>query len=79
MPIYEYTCDQCSTRAEVLQKMDDPAPLCGKCKKPMSKMISSTTFSLKGSGWASDGYTGGRSIDEALTAMEGIQPTRRRK
>ena len=31
MPIYEYSCEKCGTKIDVLQKMDDPAP--GKCEK----------------------------------------------
>ncbi len=52
MPIYEYECDKCGTRVEHWQKMSDP-PLstCESCGGDMHKVISQTTFHLKGSGW----------------------------
>ena len=57
MPIYEYVCDKCGEHLELLQKVGDPAPKrCAQCKKgKMEKLISRTSFQLKGSGWyASD-------------------------
>ena len=52
MPIYEYECDQCGNRVEHWQKLSDP-PLstCESCGGGMHKVISQTTFHLKGSGW----------------------------
>jgi len=32
MPIYEYRCPTCGRGIEVLQKINDPAPLCPTCK-----------------------------------------------
>ena len=51
MPIYEYHCAKCGD-FEVMQKMSD-APLseCPTCKRKVQKLISSTSFQLKGSGW----------------------------
>jgi len=63
MPLYEYKCPKCGFRFEKLvqfSKMDEPQP-CPKEKcdvKEAKKMISRTSFSLKGGGWASDGYSG---------------------
>jgi len=58
MPIYEYRCPVCGHELELLQKFKDPPPKCDKCKDEpeMDKKVSSTSFSLKGGGWASDGY-----------------------
>ena len=52
MPIYEYMCQQCGQRHEAMQKFSDP-PLseCPKCKGKLKKLISNTSFVLKGSGW----------------------------
>ena len=52
MPIYEYECDKCGNRVEHWQKISDP-PLstCNSCGGGMHKVISQTTFHLKGSGW----------------------------
>ena len=52
MPIYEYRCDKCKKVHEVLQKISD-APLrkCPACSGRLEKLISRTSFQLKGSGW----------------------------
>jgi putative FmdB family regulatory protein len=52
MPVYEYECTKCGHHAEVLQRISDP-PLskCKKCSGRMKKLISQSTFHLKGSGW----------------------------
>ena len=54
MPIYEYECEFCSHRFQLLQKFSDPAPsVCPNCGKEggIKKLISQTSFELKGSGW----------------------------
>ena len=60
MPIYEYLCAACGFKFEEWQKMSDkPVRTCPKCKaKKVEKLISMTTFSLKGGGWYSDLYAG---------------------
>lgn len=52
MPFYEYECTKCNHHTEVLQKISDP-PIskCEKCRGKMKKIISQSTFHLKGSGW----------------------------
>jgi putative FmdB family regulatory protein len=59
MPIYEYACSACGHQFEEWQKMSDkPIKVCPKCKaKKVEKMISATTFTLKGGGWYSDLYS----------------------
>ena len=58
MPIYEYECQSCSHRFEEWQKMSDkPVKVCPKCKaRKVEKLISHTSFQLKGGGWYSDLY-----------------------
>lgn len=53
MPIYEYECTKCEKSIEVIQKMsDEPIKTCEDCKTPtMKKVISPSSFRLKGSGW----------------------------
>ena len=52
MPIYEYECLQCGSVEEALQKFSDkPLTHCRECNGQLRKMISNTTFQLKGSGW----------------------------
>lgn len=56
MPIYEYKCKECEKISELLQKVDDPPPLCPKCNIKMERVISKGSFLLKGTGWSPDGY-----------------------
>jgi len=52
MPIYEYECKKCGHQTEVMQKFSDPPMAeCDMCCGKMRKLISSSTFHLKGSGW----------------------------
>jgi len=59
MPIYEYECTKCGKTTEAMQKFSD-APLreCGCCKGELRKLISMSTFHLKGSGWYTTDYAG---------------------
>jgi len=52
MPIYEYKCTKCKKQFEVVQKITD-APLteCSSCGGELKKLITNTSFVLKGSGW----------------------------
>jgi putative FmdB family regulatory protein len=56
--IYEYGCKSCEHRFEVWAKISDPAPeSCPKCSLPhVEKVISATSFALKGSGWYTTDY-----------------------
>ena len=51
MPIYEYRCRKCG-EFEVTQRITEP-PLarCPTCRGKVTKLISNTSFHLKGSGW----------------------------
>jgi len=52
MPIYEYRCDRCGHQFEVIQKFsDNPLEVCEQCQGHLSKLVSQTSFQLKGSGW----------------------------
>ena len=51
MPIYEYHCSKCGD-FETMQKISDkPLTSCPTCRRKVTKLISSTSFHLKGSGW----------------------------
>jgi len=58
MPIYEYACPDCGHRFDALQKIsDNPIQTCPKCSAgQVKKLISATSFVLKGSGWYKDHY-----------------------
>jgi putative FmdB family regulatory protein len=51
MPIYEYQCQKCGT-FEVSQRITEkPLGKCPTCKAKVKKLISNTSFQLKGTGW----------------------------
>lgn len=53
MPIYEYKCEACGARHEVLQKINASSLTdCPACAAPaLRKLVSMARFRLKGSGW----------------------------
>lgn len=58
MPIYEYSCDKCGTFELSRRITDKPLRRCPTCKGKVRKLISSTSFQLKGSGWYETDYAG---------------------
>jgi putative FmdB family regulatory protein len=59
MPTYEYKCESCNQQLEVEQSIkDDPLETCPHCHSAsLKKLISRSSFVLKGSGWAADNYS----------------------
>ena len=56
MPIYEYSCKNCG-EFEVTQRMSEsPLKKCPTCGAKVTKLISSSAFHLKGSGWYMTDY-----------------------
>ncbi len=52
MPLYEYQCDACGHRFEVIQKFSDPLrDTCPQCGGAVRKLLSSPAIQFKGSGW----------------------------
>jgi putative FmdB family regulatory protein len=67
MPIYEYECCNCHHIAEQLHITLD-AKVCGIiicpiCGHIADKIISTTSFRLKGGGWAKDNYSSSKKED----------------
>ena len=60
MPVYEYACEKCKHEFEAEQRIsDEPIRTCPKCRaRKVKRLISRTSFVLKGSGWYSDLYAG---------------------
>ncbi|RKX67080.1 MAG: zinc ribbon domain-containing protein [Tenericutes bacterium] len=56
MPLYDIRCEACGDEKEVFLKLTERTPKCASCGSNMKKVISSTTFILKGKGWAKDNY-----------------------
>jgi len=52
MPLYEYECDACGGRFEVIQKFSEMTEQCRKCGKgPVRRLMSSPAIQFKGSGF----------------------------
>lgn len=57
MPIYEYECRECGHEFEELMRYSDPDPACPACgQDEVQKLISHTSFQLKGAGWYATDY-----------------------
>jgi len=67
MPIYEYSCEACGATFETMQRITEPpAETCELCGAgPVHKLISQSTFILKGSGWYVTDYGKGKNNDHA--------------
>ncbi len=52
MPIYEYQCEVCGHRFELLQKVNDaPATDCTECGGQVERLLSTPAIQFKGTGW----------------------------
>lgn len=57
MPIYEFRCDRCDTLFEQILPIDDRGKKrCPECGKPARRVISRSSFRLRGSGWYATDY-----------------------
>ena len=58
MPIYEYTCESCGAQSEFWQSISEaPMTKCPHCgAETLKKIISLSSFQLKGSGWYATDY-----------------------
>jgi putative FmdB family regulatory protein len=59
MPIYEYECTKCGAVEEAIQNFSDkPLTTCKNCSGHLHKLISQSSFHLKGTGWYVTDYAG---------------------
>ena len=89
MPIYEYHCDGCDTDFEMMRRISDASlPACPKCgAEDVRKLISLSTFHLKGTGWyvtdyadkTKDDKNGNGLKKEADSKSEDTKPTSKDK
>ena len=71
MPLYEYQCQRCSERIEIIQKMTDPPySHCPKCGGDMRKLLSSPAIQFKGSGFYKTDYAGSKTESKPAAASE---------
>jgi putative FmdB family regulatory protein len=70
MPIYEYQCEKCDHEFEREQRIvDPPVKTCPKCRgRKVTKLISRSSFVLKGGGWYADGYGDSKKSDASSDA-----------
>lgn len=73
MPIYEYQCAKCSHEFEREQRMaDPPVKTCPECKgRKVTKLISRSSFVLKGGGWYADGYSDAKKPEKPDKSADG--------
>ena len=75
MPIYEYKCTGCNVQFEVMQKIsEDPLRSCTSCGGKLKKLITNTSFVLKGGGWYVTDYPSSdrkKAMDDKKTATPG--------
>jgi putative FmdB family regulatory protein len=75
VPIYEYKCAKCGEVFEVFQKITDaPLKKCKFCSGEVEKLISHSSFQLKGSGWYLTDYSNKSHVGdkaETLTSKSG--------
>jgi putative FmdB family regulatory protein len=73
MPLYEYQCESCEHRFEVIQKFSDASvDTCPKCGGVVRRLLSSPAIQFKGSGWYITDYArksgaSGKSGDNAVS------------
>ncbi len=57
MPLYEYQCEKCGQRVEIIQRVSDkPYSHCPKCGGDMKKLFSAPAIQFKGSGFYKTDY-----------------------
>ena len=75
MPIYEYQCQKCGT-FEVTQRITEkPLGKCPTCKGKVKKLISNTSFQLKGTGWYVTDYARKDNNNGAGKGENGAKPS----
>ena len=57
MPIYEYHCHGCDKDMEIIQQGQGVRRKCPECGGKLEKLVSRTSFQLKGGGWYDQGYS----------------------
>ena len=70
MPLYEYECQACGKRFELIQKFSDPpAEVCRLCAGgPVQRLLSSPAIQFKGSGWYITDYADKSKSSSATSA-----------
>jgi putative FmdB family regulatory protein len=57
MPLYEYRCKKCGKTFEILQRLSDaPLTVHKQCGGSVEKLVSTSAFHFKGTGWYATDY-----------------------
>ena len=79
MPIYEYECAKCGHIHEKMQKISDkPLSKCPNCTGKLHKLISQSSFHLKGSGWYVTDYANKSNSPAAPEKSKKTQKTQKK-
>ena len=72
MPLYEYNCQRCGEKFEVIQKFsDEPLTIHDGCGGPVVRLISPPALQFKGTGWYVTDYArGGNSAKSGANGKE---------
>src|SRR2546422_11165379 len=70
MPIYEYRCEKCGDFEQMQRITDPPIDRCPRCHRKVRRLISNTSFQLKGSGWYVTDYPRGGAKRDGDTAAK---------
>ena len=86
MPIYEYACAACGQEVELWHKISEkPKKVCPECgARRLERLISNTSFQLKGSGWyvtdyARKGSSGGSTPSKTAKSKDSSSTTSSKK
>jgi putative FmdB family regulatory protein len=73
VPLYEYECDACGRRFEVIQKFSDPpVEACKECGRgPVRRLLSSPAIQFKGTGWYITDYAKKATSESTTPASKG--------
>jgi putative FmdB family regulatory protein len=72
MPIYEYACQKCKEKVEVIQRVgEEPLKICPHCGGRLKKLLSSPAIQFKGSGWYITDYARAKKEGESAASDKG--------
>jgi putative FmdB family regulatory protein len=70
MPIYEYQCAKCGVFEAIQRITENPLKKCPTCKGKVERLISATSFVLKGSGWYATDYAKSGNTNKSETSSD---------
>ena len=71
MPLYEYVCQSCGRKTEVLQKVGEkPLKICPHCGGKLKKAVSAPAIQFKGSGWYVTDYARAKKEEKTASGSE---------